>query len=403
MANHGYLVSKYMQDSVLQKVTSLGVAPGSLVANVARSGQLGTGIRYTKLDGATPAVFNPVVCVVLQVPRMWDRWPKMQETLRALMETHAKSITGIDFGYTLATDETPVGHDGQTLKVPTRTSRGGVTPSAVFQEYPGMPVYNLFRQWMFDIQHPDTNSSLLPSNMLSQSGTEAVGTGTTNYKDMPAWYMSAYSMSCLFIQYDPSGLPDRIYDAYIIANMFPTGMGDIGFERTINQTTIKERTIEFTGLVQHNENTRELGYRVAEMLALHKINYNFALPGLAGVTNLEGTGTEKGSSTTHQAIEPNLRPLGGLEYEAGSTRGLGSEENGSIYTTKRTKVDGAIQQFKFLGAGGNNEYVERLTEQKKYFPTTGAANASISQNYNNTYKSAEENTVYENRGNQTAS
>ena len=387
--NNGYLVSKYMQDSVLQKVTSLGVAPSSLVSNVARSGQLGTGIRYTKLDGATPAVFNPVVCVVLQVPRMWDRWPKMQETLRALMETHAKSITGIDFGYTLATDETPVGHDGQTLKVPTRTSRGGVTPSAVFQEYPGMPVYNLFRQWMFDIQHPDTNSSLLPSNMLSNND----GTGKTNYRDMPAWYMSAYSMSCLFIQYDPSGLPDRIYDAYIIANMFPTGMGDIGFERTINQTTIKERTIEFTGLVQHNENTRELGFRVAEMLALHKINYNFALPGLAGVTNLA-------SGSTAQAIDPLLRRLGGLEYEAGSMKGNGAEKEGSLWTDgvySKGGVEGAIQQFKFLGNGGNEQYVERLRKQTKYFPETGAAKASVSGDFNNTSHAAEAKTTYEDR------
>ena len=393
MANNGYLVSKYMQDSILQRVTSTGVAPSSLVANVSRSGQLGTGIRYTKLDGATPAVFNPVVCVVLQVPRMWDRWPKMQETLRALMETHAKSITGIDFGYTLATDETPVGHDGQTLKVPTRTSRGGVTPSAVFQEYPGMPVYNLFRQWMFDIQHPDTNSSLLPSNMLDSTQSQSDGTGTTNYKDMPAWYMSAYSMSCLFIQYDPSGLPDRIYDAYIIANMFPTGMGDIGFERTINQTTIKERTIEFTGLVQHNENTRELGFRVAEMLALHKINYNFALPGLAGVTNLGAD-----SQVTAQAIDPMLRPLGGLEYEAGSctTNGYGGEIGGSISTFGRnTNVKGAIQQFKFLGEGGNNAYTELLNEQTDYYPETGAAEASVSQNYNTFTRSAESNTLYE--------
>ena len=81
--------SKYMEDAVLQQVTSLGVSPDQLVANLARSGQLGTGIRFTKLDGATPAVFNPVVGVVLQVPSMWDRWPRLQEMLRAIIEKHA--------------------------------------------------------------------------------------------------------------------------------------------------------------------------------------------------------------------------------------------------------------------------------------------------------------------------
>ena len=93
--------SKVMSDAVLTQLSSLGVSPSQQVSNLARSGQLGTGIRFTKLDGATPAVFNPVVGVVLQVPSMWDRWPRLQENLRALMETHAKSITGIDFGYKL--------------------------------------------------------------------------------------------------------------------------------------------------------------------------------------------------------------------------------------------------------------------------------------------------------------
>ena len=56
-----YKRSKFMSDALLENATSLGVAPSSLVSNVARSGQLGTGIRMAKLDGATPAVFSPVV------------------------------------------------------------------------------------------------------------------------------------------------------------------------------------------------------------------------------------------------------------------------------------------------------------------------------------------------------
>ena len=163
--------SRYMSDSILQG-----------------------GIRFTKLDGATPAVFNPVVGVVLTVPSMWDRWPNLQEMLRSVMETHAQSITGIDFSYELGTEDVIVGHDGQNLKVPTRTSRSEVTPSATFKEYPGMPIYNLFRTWMFDIQHPDTNMSLLPAQ---------VDNSDNGHAGIPGWYMSAYSMSMLFIQYDP--------------------------------------------------------------------------------------------------------------------------------------------------------------------------------------------------------
>lgn len=326
--------SKVMSDAVLTQLSSLGVSPSQQVSNLARSGQLGTGIRFTKLDGATPAVFNPVVGVVLQVPSMWDRWPRLQENLRALMETHAKSITGIDFGYKLETQDTIVGHDSQTLMVPTRTTRGSVNPSATFQEYPGLPVYNLFRTWMFDIQHPDTNMSILPAQISDTS-------------EIPAWFMTAYSMSMLFIQYDPSGLPGRIYDAMLICNMFPTDIGDIGFERTLGTTQLKERSVSFTGLVQHNENTRELGYRVAELLQLHKINYNYALPGVAGTVEVE------------KAIDSNIRPYGGLEYEAGPEQ-------------RATPVPGSIDQFKYLGTSNTDD----LDSPSGSFEATGAAEAN---------------------------
>ena len=285
-----FLAPRFWTNAIQTKITELGISPDVQVAHLSRSGQMGTGVHFTKLDGATPAVFNPVVGVVLQVPRMWDRWPRLQEMLRSVVETHAKSISDIDVTYELQTAETPVGHDGQTMKVPTRSTRSAVNPSMTFIEYTGMPIINLFRTWIFDIQHPDTNMSLLPAVI-------------NDHAQIPAWYMTAYSMTMLFIQYDPTGIPDRIYDAYIIANMFPTNIGSYGFERTINQTDVKERTVQFTGLLQHNEATRELGYKVATMLQLHKVNYNYALPGVAGTNDVK------------KAIDTSIRSMGGLEHE----------------------------------------------------------------------------------------
>ncbi len=292
MAEVKFAQSKFMDDAILKDDnSSLGISPNAPVMNLTQSGQLGIGVKFTKLDGATPAVFNPVVCIVLNTPSMWDRYPKLQEMLRAIVETHAKTISGIDFGYTLETTDTPVGHDGQTLKVPTRTTRGAVNPSITVPEYPGMPVYNLFKQWIFDIQHPDTNASALPANIGMGAGTDDTQARLTA-DAIPGWFMSAYSMSMICIQYDPSGLPDRIYDACVITNMFPTEIGEIGFERSIGQTKPMERSINFSGLVQHNEMTKALGISVAKMLNMHKVNYNFALPGLAGSTEAS-TGNEK--------------------------------------------------------------------------------------------------------------
>lgn len=335
-----YKRSKYMQDAIVEKVSSLGVSPNALVANVARSGQLGTGIRLAKLDGATPMVFNPAIAVVLSVPTMWDPWPKLQENLKALMETHAKSITGIDFSYSLETADTPVGHDGQQLSVPTRTTRSQVSPSVTFTEYAGMPIYNLFLTWIKDIQHPDTNASALPTKITSNG-------------DVPGWYMSSYSMSMLFIQPDPTGLPDRIQDAFIVANMFPKDIGEIGIQRSLGTTEMKERSISFTGIVQHNENTRELGYRVAEMLQMERINYDFALPGLGG------------SVDPSVAIDSQIQTMGGLQYEA---------------TGANSGVEGSLTQFRPLSAGGTSDYYDRFEDGSARFPASGAAESDVIAN-----------------------
>ena len=316
--NNG-LGSPFMSDALLSNVVGLGSHLTGTVANVARSGQNGTGIRITKLDGATPLVFNPVIPVVLTVPTMWNKTPQKQEILRALMETHARNITGIDFSYALETSQVQIGHDGQQMDAPTKTTRSQVNPSATFTEYTGNIIYKFFQDWMFDIQHPDTNASALP----------AMGYDNDT---MAQWTMSAYSMSMLFIQPDPTGLPERIIDAFIICNMFPKDMGEIGFQRQLGTSETKERSINFTGIVQHNNNTKELGIRVMKMLGLHRINYNNALPGLTG------------SIDPNVAIQSDLRErAGGIHWEANEGNSNGTYNGG--YNPKKTGGKGAAHTY----------------------------------------------------------
>lgn len=328
--NSHYGHSPFMSDALLEKVVGLGSHLQGTVANVSRSGQNGTGVRITKLDGATPLVFNPVIPVVLTVPTMWNKFPQKQEILRALMETHARNITGIDFSYSLETSQVQIGHDGQQMDAPTKTTRSQVNPSATFTEYTGNIIYKFFQDWMFDIQHPDTNASALPAMGVMDA-------------DMPGWTMSAYSMSMLFIQPDPTGLPDRIIDAFVICNMFPKDMGEIGFQRQLGTSETKERSINFTGIVQHNNNTKELGIRVMKMLGLHRINYNNALPGLTGSVN------------PNTAIQEDLKKLeGGLHWEANA--GVDRKKFG--FSPKQGSTMGSSTNYKPLSTDSYNNLTE---------------------------------------------
>lgn len=324
--SHNYKPSRFMHDAIMESIhaASLGFTEGDQVANIARSGQLGIGIRTTKLDGATPAVFKPAIAVVLNTPAIMDPWPELKDMLRSLVETHAKSITGIDVSYTTETGETIVGHDGQSAKVPTRTTRAPVNPSLTCQEYAGLPVWNLIRWWQFAMEHPDTNMSSL-SAIVDQGSS------------LPAWFYSAFSMSVMFILPDPTGLPDRIYDAVIVNNMFPTESGEMGMERTLGTSQVRERTINFTGVIQHNAHTKLLGKKVAAMLAAHRVNFDFALPGMAG------------SVDPDVAIDEELRKMGGLEYEIGN-----HDADGTSYANSNSgSQEGVHTEFQYKGDGDN--------------------------------------------------
>ena len=231
--------------------------------------QLGSGLNGPMLDVATPCTFTPVVIVVMSTPAMYtvDGKPTRMATLiKDLIESHAKQVTGIDFGYTLGTQQSPVGHDSQEMMVPAKTTRSQVSPSFVFAELSGNLVFNTFKKWIWDIQHPDTNASM------------------AQVRYPGAYTMSAYAMSMMAIQFDPTMRPDHIIDAAYYTNMFPLQTGEIGFERTIGQVKHPERTINFSGIVQHNDYIKSLAMSVAEQLSLHKHNYNIAPPGRSAIS-----------------------------------------------------------------------------------------------------------------------
>lgn len=268
-----------MDNALISGASAYGTTRFGQVPNLTLGGQLGIGPNIPKIDVSTPLVLNATVFVVLELPTMWDAFPARKAMMKALIEQHAKSITGVDFGYTLNSQESPVGHDGQNLSVPTNTVRTAINPSITWVDLYGALAWNLIRAWLFDIQHPDTQASLMSAQLETDS--------------IPAYLMSAFSMSMLGIQYDPTMDPNRIIDAAFYTCMFPTETTEFGFERQIAQSQIKERTIPFKGIVQHNENTRELGKIVATNLGIHKINYQLATTASGVAPDLADVGIGK--------------------------------------------------------------------------------------------------------------
>lgn len=136
-------MSQFNEALLANQAANLGAAQFADVANIQAGAQLGIGPRILQIDAATPLVFNPAIIVLLTAPTMWDRYPAAKNALKSLFEMHAKSVSGLSFGYTLNFADTPNGHDGQQLSMPTNSQRTAVSPSFTWPEIYGNVVWNL--------------------------------------------------------------------------------------------------------------------------------------------------------------------------------------------------------------------------------------------------------------------
>lgn len=251
--------------NILNDAANLGIygEKGKLrVANfLDGSGQLGVGFNAAYMDAATPLTFIPTTVIVLTTPSMYGENSKFGQVLKNLIETHAKVISGIDFGYTIETEEGGQMHDGQTIAVPTQNKRTAVNPSFTFDELPGNLVWQLFYTWARDIQDADTNTS---------RQYKADNTGS-----VISFLPSDYTMSMMAIQFDRTFKPENILAAALYTNMFPTDPGGtLGLERNQATTKAVERTVEMVGIVHHNETIREQAIELATSLQLANATFN---------------------------------------------------------------------------------------------------------------------------------
>lgn len=266
--------------------------PSDTVADLPFSAQLGYGPNLPQIDGATPLTLSPAVIVVTHIPTMFAGIPGAPETLKALVERHAKEITGIEFGLQLEHASVPVGQDGQELSMPTNSKRTAVTPTFTWPELQGNLVWNFIKTWIEMIKHPDTQASMLSATNLD----------TTMYPML----MSSFTMTVCVIQFDPTMRPENIIDAYFITNMWPQETGLNGTKRVIGHTEMPERQIAFHGVLQHNANTKTAGQIIASALKLHQTNFNIAVPVAVAVdANIDNMGLQAAADQA-QATFVNL-------------------------------------------------------------------------------------------------
>lgn len=231
-------------------------------SNVAASGNFGIGTHLTNLDACTPVTFTPAQIIVTHTPTLFRYYDHAPKILKDLMEKHTKTFSGIDFGYVVDMQDTLAGLDGQNLKSPLRVTRTQVSPTATLPEINHNFVWNFIKNWIFMIQHPDTHASHL----------SALG------HKLEPMVLSSYCMNICIIQHDLTMRPENIIDGFMITNMMPMETGMFGLEKNVEASQAPERSIPFSGIMQHNANTKFAAMEIARLQQAHRADYDFATP-----------------------------------------------------------------------------------------------------------------------------
>jgi len=208
--------------------------------DVSKGGQFGYAPNLKEWVSNQAYVRNNHTGILLEAPGFFKVMPnpeKWVESLRALVELHARSIEGLNAGLTVETDEHPVGGAGEFQQEIIDVKRARSEPSFTFIEKYGMPIQNFLKSWItYGLMDPDSKYPLIGT--LPNSGSVP--------NDMLAdWY----SMSCLFMETDPTH--QFALKSWVTTNMFPKGTGEIiGKRDTTASKEILTLTVEFTGISQ---------------------------------------------------------------------------------------------------------------------------------------------------------
>lgn len=181
--------------------------------------------------------------------------------LKALIELHPKSISGMAAGLEVETNENSVSGGGEMQQDPTNVTRARTIPSFTYVEKYGRPIQTFIYEWI-------TNLIADPDSKVANIATLAGVRPTDLLADM-------YACTVLFFEPDPTH--STVLKAWLTTNMYPKGTGDITGKRELSAAMeTGEITIEWTGISQST-----LGVRLFAQALLDSINFTNANPNLA--------------------------------------------------------------------------------------------------------------------------
>lgn len=217
--------------------------PKSLVANA----------NYVKRD---------VVAILLESPTGFNHLPNselLHGTLKALVERHAKQITGLTSTLAVEYVSQPVGGAGEEQEDVSNVTRARSQVSFVWPEKEGMPVQKFVDFWIL--------------NLLADPETKAARVTSQPNVEIDDLLPDVRGMACLF--FEPDATHRKVNKAWLVTAMMPRQGGTVEGSRDLNAAKEGlEHTIEFTGVTTVGEGVKQIAQKFLDEMGMTGINTN---------------------------------------------------------------------------------------------------------------------------------
>lgn len=232
-------------------------SPGKML-DPSQGGQFGFAPDIRSLNSNAAYVRHPLIAILMELPRAFRyvrEGEKYAQVLRALIEERAVSITGLNAGYQIEVDGTPVGGTGQTQNEVVNVTEVPSNVTYRWNELYGMPITKFWRLYV-------SMFMMDPSTKYAGLATMARG---QRIRDM---LPDMYTFSVLYIEPDP--VHQWALKAWLVTNMFPQdNTGEILGSRDLTQSMeLMPIDISFGGVYQYNDGTLELAQRFLDEMDL---------------------------------------------------------------------------------------------------------------------------------------
>lgn len=178
------------------------------ITDLTNSGQMGYTVDIRYFHGAADYTRRPVIAFLMEAPAGFqdlenpDKWVAC---LKALIELHPRTISGLDQTLEIDYAENPFGGAGEIMQTLAKVKRARSAPQFEWVEKIGMPIKNFWRGYILNLLgNPDTN---VP---------EVVARGRSTPYGL---YPDYISFTVMFVEPDPT--QKFAVEAWLCTNMMP--------------------------------------------------------------------------------------------------------------------------------------------------------------------------------------